>query len=121
MSMNNTMRAGWGGVYFSFVSKSLPTRWEEPFPSSPDPRKTHLSSPSPLHNTRHAQHRHNIRNLTQATLGPQKEHISGTWQNTLHFTSTYQTASFARRLNVNAPSSADAGNTDPFNNAGNDA
>jgi len=37
---------GWGGwgIAYSLVSKSLPTRWEEPFPSPADPHKIHLSS-----------------------------------------------------------------------------
>lgn len=36
--------SGVGGVRYSLVSKSLPTRWEEPFPSPADPHQTHLSS-----------------------------------------------------------------------------
>lgn len=86
---------GWdgvGGVCYSLVSKSLPTRWEEPFPTPADPHKTHLSSilpllcttfPSDMLSTERIQH------TTSGTKhGPRQEHITGTW--TLHLTEIYE-------------------------------
>ncbi|KAL1264386.1 hypothetical protein QQF64_004741 [Cirrhinus molitorella] len=71
---------GVGGVCYSLVSKSLPTRWEEPFPSPADPHKTHLSSilpllcttfPSEMLSTERIQH-----TTSRTKHGPRKEHIS---------------------------------------------